>query len=159
LIWAITLLGFGLLAWLTHWAFWIPAGLLLLMNLLYWIRIKEHFQRGCANPGLVVSLDPMLIAVSTDLSMGTGKYPVVKIVRENLKRIAGQPPEVGMRLGTVALYEASLSEEKPHWKTFDPRPVDHVTANLSEIERIMNSFSQLDWKDLDRGLLEVPQPY
>lgn len=159
LIWAGTLMIAVALAWFLHWGFWILAGLLLIMNLLYWVRVREHFLQGCANPAIVVSLDPMLIAVFTDLSMGVGSYPAIKIVEKKLKRIAGQEPTVGTRVATVALYSASLIDDKANWDDFDPRPVDCVTGNLADINRLLKGFSDKDWHDLQEGLKQVPKPF
>src|SRR5579871_1683077 len=72
-----------------HWSWWIPTVLLLPWNFLYWVRVREHFWRGDANPGLVVSVDPLLIAVATDLTKGMGTYPAVKIFRAGLRHIDG----------------------------------------------------------------------
>src|SRR5258708_40307480 len=57
-IWAGALVVAGVLAILMHWAWWAAAGLLLLANLFYWVRIKEQFRSGCVNPAVVVAVGP-----------------------------------------------------------------------------------------------------
>jgi hypothetical protein len=158
-----TILATGLLlsialAFRAHAAFSIPVALFVFLNSFYWVRVGEHFRYGCANPGVVVSLDPMLIAVSTDLTKGLGRFPVIKIVPKRLGRIAGESPKIGTRLATVALYMPSINNQ-PHWSDFDPRPADSVTANLSEIRRLISTFSEEDWRELYQGLQQVEKPY
>jgi len=159
LIWLLSAALFLILALSAHWLFWIPVVLLVLMNWMYWKKVSEHFMYGCANPGIVVSLDPMLIAVATDLTKGDGEYPVVRIIRKELSSICGKPPQVGALVPTVALYYASSNPDQSHWETFDPRPVDCATSDLSEAQRIANSFSKEDIEELKRWLSQVPKPY
>src|SRR3954471_11135946 len=45
---------------------------------LYWIIMGIRFMHGDANPGVVVHLNPTLIAVMTDLRKGPGSYPAIK---------------------------------------------------------------------------------
>ncbi len=142
-----------------HWSLWVPAALLLAWNVLYWVRVREHFWSGCANPGVVVSVDPLLIAVATDLTKGVGTYPAVKIVRARLRHIDGQLPRVGVRVGTVALYTATFDENIPHWVDFDPLPAQYATGDPKKISTLLGSFTADDWADLERFLQQVPQPY
>lgn len=159
LIWLLSAALFLILALLAHWLFWIPVALLTLMNWLYWTKVSDHFMHGCANPGIVVSLDPMLIAVATDLTKGQGEYPVVRIIKKELSSICGKPPQVGALVPTVALYYEGSKPNQPHWATFDPRPVDCATSDPSEAQRIAASFSKEDIEELKRWLSQVPKPY
>lgn len=147
------------LAWLVNreqlWGLAVAA---LAVNGFYWKRLREHFRYGDANPGIVVSLEPMLIAVATDLTKGAGQYPVVKIFNKRLPTIDGQRPRLGARLATVALYEGS-SDKSPHWSDFDPLPAQCATGDQAALERIMNSFTQRDWDRLNSWLAHVPQPF
>ena len=50
-----------------------------------WKWLKGHFYEGDTNPGVVVSLNPMLIAVSADLTFYNPKeWPVIKIIKYNV---------------------------------------------------------------------------
>ncbi len=157
-IWLLGLLGGAALGWFVHASLWAVAGLALLGNLLYWRKVRGHFQGGCANPSVVISEDPLRIAVSSDLSKGDGDFPVIKIIEKPLAGIAGQQPKVGLRLATVALYYDGV-EDRPHWEDFDPRPLECATGDLSEIARVISSFDEEDWGELERHLAQVPQPY
>ncbi|MEI6193118.1 MAG: DUF3239 domain-containing protein [Verrucomicrobiota bacterium] len=87
----------------------------LVLNVLYWIRIKEFFAKGDANPGIIIQLNPVLIAVATDLVQHSGSYPAIKVISTQLKSFMGQPPQVGMAVPTVALYYRPLDKNCPHW--------------------------------------------
>lgn len=158
IIWFCSLALCVFLAWTVHWSFWIFAGLLFLMNLLYWQRVSEHFRHGCANPAMIIALDPMLIAVLTDLTKGEGNYPVIKIIQQRLPTACGQLPQAGTLLAAVSLYSPSPDEE-PHWADFDPRPIDCATGDAPAIQRIMSSFDASDWNELRHALKQVPRPY
>lgn len=146
------------LAWLLNrQQLWGLAVAALVMNGFYWKRLREHFRYGDANPGIVVSLEPMLIAVATDLTRGVGQYPVVKIFKKRLPTIGGQLPQLGSRLATVALYDGS--DKSPHWSDFDPRPAQCATADQAALDRVMHSFTQRDWDRLNSWLAQVPQPF
>ncbi|HHI79359.1 MAG TPA: DUF3239 domain-containing protein [Planctomycetes bacterium] len=158
-IWALLLLLSILAAWKIHWTLWILAGLLLALNLLYWSTVKKHFRLGCINPAKVVSLDPMRIAVATDLSQGGGIYPSIFILEKSVTRICGRPPELGMRLATISMYQPYFDEERPYWETFDPLLVDLVTGDLDKIQSILDSIPGKEWEELETWLAQVPTPY
>lgn len=158
-IWTTLLFLSMALAFSFHWLFDFPAVILLLMNWLYWQRVSAHFTHGDANPGLVVSTNPVLIAVTTDLSKGVGEFPVVKIFKKRMKEIGGLPVKVGTRVSTVALYSATPNEEDPHWADFDPRPVDCATSDPATIQAVMNTFAEEDWQNLKAALSQLPKPY
>ena len=144
---------------LVHWAFWVSAAFLLLGNAFYWFRLKMHFERGDANPGLVVSATPPLVAVATDLTKGFGSFPAVKVFAAGPLRVAGRRPEVGDRVATVSLYSPGLDPTAPHWSDFDPHPAEYVTADAAALAGLMATFDPGEWDKLARLLELVPQPY
>jgi hypothetical protein len=158
MIWFSGLVFFVVLAFSIYWSFWVFAVPLFLMNLLYWRRISGHFQYGCSIPAMIVSLDPMLIAVSTNLTKGIGKYPAIKIIEKRLPTACGQLPRVGSMLPAVALYHQS-PEDVPHWSDFDPRPIDCATGDVEAMRRVMNTIEEDDWNKLHVGLIQVPKPF
>lgn len=123
------------------------------INYFYWRRKREHFAYGDSNGGIVVSENPKLIAVTTDLSKGiTGKYPVIKIVPYKGKG------RLNDRIGTVGLYESS-SVCTPHWNDFFPVPVEYVNSNKAELNAVLRSYSEESWKILEDRLKKIGLPY
>lgn len=159
LVFGLSLLFSVMLATVVHSAFWIGVLILAALNFFYWQRVRDHFRHGCINPSIVVCLDPMLIAVATDLTKGVGEFPVIKIFKKRLSVIGGCQPVLGSRLATVSLYYATPDDSIPHWASFDPRPVECATTDKAEIDRMLLSISESDWQELGRWLGQVPRPF
>jgi hypothetical protein len=126
-----------------------------LFGILYFIRVKDHFQYGDANPGRVVSLNPTCIAVATNLRKGPGSYPVLKIVQIPLKKSLGKPLAIGDSVPTVALYGSS-DPESPRWSDFYPHPVECATGSREQIESVEATFTEKDYAKLESALAQVP---
>jgi hypothetical protein len=158
LLWAGLLAGSLLLPIAIHWSLWFLVVTLLGCNILYWLVVRGVFWSGDANASIVVDVDPLLVAVATDLTKGRGSYPVVKIIEVALDDIDGNEPEVGDRLATVASYSPS-GDSREHWSDFDPLPVQYATDDEDEIAELMESFGEENWVGLKMLLREVPRPY
>lgn len=140
-----------------HWAWVIPGMPFVLVLRWYFTRLSEHFHFGNANPGLLVSISPMRVAVLADLSKGSGFYPAIKITEARVPLVGNRKPVVGARIATVALYN-DRQPNAPYWSDFQPIPVDYVTDNIAEIESLMSTFCQADWEELIDGLDQLPKP-
>lgn len=158
MIWMGALLFFIAMAWLIHWAFWFAVAFLALANWVYWLRVDDRFENGDTTPAIIINLDPMLIAVSTDMTKGVGSFPIIKIIEKEIVSICGKEPEVGMRLVTNCIYLADF-KHTDRWKNFDPRPVDCVCDNHYAKLRLLNSFHPQEWQDMEDQLKQIPQPY
>lgn len=135
------------------WGF-LPSAFFFVINYFYWRRKSEHFAYGDSNGGIVVSENPKLIAVTTDLSKGFagGSYPVVKIIPYKGKG------KLNDRIGTVALYEGT-SSCTPHWSDFFPVPVEYVNNNKAELNAVLCSYSEESWEVLENRIKQIGQPY
>lgn len=149
-----------LLAGLTvavHWLFVLALGYVGLQALYAWVRLREHFRYGCANPGVVLSRKPDLVAVYTDLRRGLKRYPAIKIVAAPLGRMTGGAPAPGTRLAAVSLY--FRGEAPDHWRDIHPLLVPLVTRDRGDIERVLDSIEPEHWEELERALDEIPSPH
>lgn len=124
----------------------------------FWARLGIHFKSGCANPAMVVSIDPPLVAAYTNLTKGRVDAEIVKISAEPLSRFSTGKPSPGQRIPTIALYNDHFCTSE-HWSTFYPKPVNLVTGNRSVIDRVLASFDNDGWKKLSQGLAQIPKPY
>ncbi len=145
-------------ALLLHWSLWIASGILIYFNILYWQTIQERFLFGCINPGMIISVDPMFVAVSTDLGKWGGYYPVIKIIKANLKSVLKNADTVGTLVPTVATYGHS-ADDVPHWKDFYPVPVEYANGDMKIIIKSLDSLEQPEIAELERWLKQVPEPY
>ncbi|WP_298609634.1 DUF3239 domain-containing protein [uncultured Thiothrix sp.] len=123
-------------------------------NFFYWFRKKEHFKFGDSNPGKVIQNNPTLIAVLTNLSKYGGNYPVIKIIKSPLKDLS-----VGEIIGTVALYFPGDNKNLPHWKDFDPIPLQCATNNKMEAAAVVSSYSKEELAALEIGINSLAKPY
>jgi len=134
--------------------FLILAIIAIAINALYWIRSKEHFTAD-SNAGLVISEQPKLVAVSTDLTKYGGHYPVIKIIEFKVKREI----MIGERVGTVATYIGALNDETPYWLDFFPEPIEYATDNQIELQSALETYPEEQWQAIERGLSELVEPY
>jgi hypothetical protein len=128
LCWFVALLGFVLLAWFVHWGFWVAVVIFGSFNFVYWMEVRERFLYGCANPAVIVSMDPMLIAVASDLAKSFTSYPVIKIAQKRVPTAWNKPPALGSPLPMVSLYHGDPKNELPHWEDITPEPVECATG-------------------------------
>jgi hypothetical protein len=138
---------------------------IILVNWVYWINRKEHFKFGDSNPGIVIQINPTLVAVATDLSKivvtdengltkGDGKYPVAKIIKVPLKKL-----KKGSIVGTVALYSRLADDSAPRWADFKPIVINCATNDLVEIENAIRSYTQEQLSDLGTSVSQLNTPY
>ncbi|MCP4504388.1 MAG: hypothetical protein GY822_31115 [Deltaproteobacteria bacterium] len=112
---------------------------------------------GDANPGIIVSTSPLLLAVRTDLRKGPNLcFPVLKIVPSSKARCWGPAPQEGQRVVTVALYSEHLGEQRPpYWLDFDPISPEPYVDSFLETNGLLNSFGDDEWDALEQGILEM----
>ena len=114
---------------------------------------------GDSNPGIVISLNPVLIAVATDLTRGIGEYPVVKIIKLHWKGRPGFELKEGAEVATIARYEWEKNPGDPYWGGFNPHPVQAVADDLDDATPLMNTYMKRSWENLRNLLVHVPKPY
>ena len=136
--------------WLTPFALFAAA-----MNYWYWQRVRIHFRDGCVLPGVVVSLEPLLFAYATDMSLGTGEYPAVKIVRGSRAALNAEA-KVGARLVGVAWYGTS-DRQLPYWEDVDPRPIETATSDPAVLAAVCETVTEEDYAQLEQWRTHCPQ--
>lgn len=129
--------------------------LLLAINIFYWLRKKEHFKNGDSNGGIIISTNPTLLAITTDLTKGFGEFPVIKIIPCSALKNA----KIGDKIATVSLYTASVNEELPHWIDFNPIPLFYATNNKEILKKAIESYNDEQWKNIQNRLIEIKKPY
>ncbi len=139
-----------------HGAFWLAVLLVLAAWSVWWTRVEEHFRHGCVNPGRVVSTRPLLVAVYTDLRRGRQPHPAIKVLPQPLDRADGTVPQFGEPVATVALYAAG--EPRDRWEDFHPVAARCVTRCRRDLDRVLESLTPDDWRELDAGLCNLATP-
>lgn len=131
---------------------------LITLALYTWLEARK-FRTGDANPGVVVSLNPQLVAVATDLTQGVGEFPAVKIIATKLKTSMGQPLQIGTCIPTVATYAHPPNRHSGHWGGFHPLPAEYATGNQEVLRRLLGSFKDKKYVALKHSLAAIQQPY
>lgn len=127
----------------------------ILLIWVYWSHIKAHFFRGDLCPCVVVSENPFLVAVYTDLTCGAGSYPVIKILKH--PQLKGVPLKTGARLATAALYSPPTTDN--HWEDFNPKIINCATRDGEALQRVFAKIPESCWNHFMQELSKIPQPY
>ena len=123
----------------------------------YCTQLRTQFIAGCVNPGIIVSIQPPLVAIYTDLAKGGNKFPVVKIEAHPIHRMSTGAAEQDQKITTVAFYE-SMEDELEHWTDFIPRLTACATSDRRIIQKQLKSIESDDWANLKAALSQVPKP-
>lgn len=137
-----------------------PAGFVLLLtgaaiagHQLY--MAKHKFFGGDVCPGIVLSAQENLVAVYTDLVAAGGQsFPAIRILKQPLNRMTGEPAYDGMRVAAAATYCGNVKDSA--WKNFEPEVINCVVPDADEIERVLRSISLEKWQALDGWLAHIP---
>lgn len=125
----------------------------------YWSRVTAEFKSGCVNPSQIVSLDPPLVAVYTDLRLGPHSLcPVIKILPQAIHKMIDGPAEVDRRVVTVACYQRG-PEVLDHWSDFYPKLANAVAADQLSLTRTLQSIKAEEWRKLEKGIEQLPRPF
>lgn len=125
-----------------------------LINTYYWLRSKEHFTAD-SNGGIIVSTNPPLAAVSTNLAKYGDDYPAIKIIKYNVKKDI----IIGDKIGTVAVYSEGEDDELDYWDDFFPIPIEYATNNKDSIELEIQSYPKEQWEAIRNGVNQITKPY
>lgn len=117
----------------------------------YWQYIKAFCYHGNLCAAQVISVNPLRIAVFTDLSMYGDPYPVIKVIKPPVTKNFNHLFNEGSRLPIIALYQKG-EEEDWHWKDFNPKLVQYVTSDRIQIINAERRISRELWDDLELGL-------
>lgn len=124
----------------------------------YWTHRKEvtrKFWAGDVCPGIILS--DKLVAVMTDLkAQGALKRPALKVMWYPVKKMTGGLPPAGSRVATVALYYGPVKDGA--WRNFSPEVIACWVTDENEIQRVTNSISEQEWKELEHLLAQIPKP-
>jgi len=116
---------------------------------------KQKYYRGDMCPGLVLSAQKNLVAVFTDLKAASLlPQPAIKILKQPLRLMTGEPAYDGMRVAAVALYQGD--SRRPAWQNFSPEVIQCVVHDPEQIAHALGSISESEWQRLDAHLTQVP---
>lgn len=103
----------------------------------------DMYQLGTLNASVVVTQNPTRIAVLTDVSLGYGKYPLVRIIKANIPKSYNKLYE---RVPVSCGYQNA--EDQKHWDFVVVHPIVFATANDQIIRQKINEIPTKDWLEL-----------
>ena len=119
---------------------------------------KQKFEQGDVNVSKILSSDPPLFAVATDMqtSHGGDRHPAVKIVHGRVPAVPGIEWKAGDFFATASLYRGDVDHDR--WDDFFPEPLSCATADADAL-RAHDARLVGDRPMLDLRLSMVPRPY
>jgi hypothetical protein len=119
-----------------------------------WTRMAVFFENGLLTPGIVLSSDPLRVAVMACMSHGRGQ-PCWGIRRLDLEKLPAHPHEPGTRVPFVSNFEPS--ELPDRWAGFNPYPISYGAGRKDQIEACVAKLGAEEFDRLarciERGLV------
>jgi hypothetical protein len=136
------------------WFFLFYLARILLSHVVVMQSVHNGLLSGDLNPGIVISESPLRIAVMTDLSLGSGNYPILRIIDTPVpKRYRKQGSKVPCAGGYQQIDE---EVDKPYWDFYEPTPLvsytDTATASMKRFE-----IPQYQWDSLYEACKTLPK--
>lgn len=137
------LAGLLLAAIFIGWFFYIPLVLFAAFKLLELSKTRDMFYSGALCPAIVIDADNNKIAAFTDLSMGSGSYPLIRVRKYPI------PKEYrvnGMKVPVAGGYQNT--ENYSHWNFYEPQPLPTGINDKSIIDEKIRSIPTAEWIQL-----------
>jgi hypothetical protein len=119
-----------------------------------WKRMAVFFENGLLTPGIVVSSEPLRVAVMACMSRGWGQ-PCWGIRRLDLEKLPAHPHEPGTRVPFVSNFEPG--ELPDRWAGFNPDPISYGTGRRDRLDACVAKLGAEEFDRLarciERGLV------
>jgi hypothetical protein len=103
---------------------------------------------GDVCPTVILGENPGRVATLANLSATGGTYPVLRVFKEPLTKLAGGPHRRGGRLASVAFYAGPIGQDG-NWKSFNPSVINRFVSNPEQIQRVVSSIPEEEWRYLE----------
>jgi Protein of unknown function (DUF3239) len=112
-----------------------------------WKHLAVIFENGLLTPGIVLSSDPLRVAVMACMSHGGGQ-PCWGVRRLDLDRLPAHPHRPGTRVPFVSIFEPG--ELLDRWAGFNPCPISYGTGRKERLEACVAKLGALEFDRLAR---------
>jgi len=129
------------------WIFLIYLLRILIWNVLAVLNQRDICLSGTLNPAVVVKTMPTKIAVLTDLSMGFGMYPLIRIRKVELPR---KYNKLGQRIPIAGSYQNV--EGQPFWDFYDPIPLPLGAKTDDVVKNKLKEIPVYEWITLNKNM-------
>lgn len=111
------------------------------------LKIRDMFYSGALLPGIVIDAENRKIAVLTDLSLGFGEYPIIRIKRITISK---KYLKNGNRIPIAGAYQNT--KKYSHWNYFEPLPIPAGINNEAKIQEKINQIPTAEWLQLQNEI-------
>ncbi len=129
------------------WFFYLPLVLYAAYQILVIAKIRDMYYSGDLNPAIVIDAEHNKIASLTDLSMGVGHYPIIRIRKYPL-------PEAyrtnGQKIPVAGAYQNT--EDYSHWNFYDPNPLPSGIKDKTIIAEKLAAIPPVEWTTLQEEI-------
>jgi hypothetical protein len=116
--------------------------------------MSMYFENGLLTPGIVVSSEPLRVAVMACMSHGAGQR-CWGIRRLDLDKLPAHPHDLGTRVPFVSIFESG--ERPDRWADFKPDPISYGTGRKGQLEACIAKLGDEEFERLanciERGLV------
>lgn len=137
------LLGFLVAANILGWLFYIPFLLYGAYKVLEISKTRDLYYSGALNPAIVIDANSNKIASLTDMTMGFGKYPIIRIRKYPIPkkyRVNGQ------KIPVAGGYQNT--EDYSHWNYYEPNPLPSGIKDEAIIAEKISAIPTVEWVKL-----------
>ena len=129
-----------------------------ILILVFWMLFYEYYSTigsidnyhvGTLNASIVITTKPTRIAVLTDLSMGYGKYPLVRVCKMPMPK---KYNKLHQRIPSSCGYQDCESQK--FWDFVMPNPIVYATNNENAINKKLSEIPSQDWIELNKWIKE-----
>jgi len=143
----IILLVLLVLSKIAGWFFYIPLALYSVFKLLELLKKRDMFYSGDLNPALVIDAKNCKIAVLTNLSRGSGSYPIVRIRKFPLPK---KYMVIGEKIPVAGGYQNTKNYD--FWNYYEPNPLPTGIKNDQIISDKIKEIPLIEWLELKREI-------
>jgi len=141
------LVGFLIAAVLIGWFFYIPFVLYGAYKILELSKTRDMYYSGALNPAIVIDAENNKIVSLTDMTLGSGEYPIVRVRKYPIPkkyRVNGQ------RIPVAGTYQNT--EDYNHWNYYEPNPLPSGIKDEEIIIEKTKSIPTIEWIRLNNEI-------
>lgn len=139
--------GLLLAAIFIGWFFYIPFVLYGAYKIMELLKTRDMYSSGALNPAIVIDADSNKIASFTDLTLGVGNYPIIRVRKYPLPK---KYSVNGLRIPVAGTYQNT--EDYSHWNYYEPNPLPSGIKDDKAIEEKIEAIPLTEWISLEKEI-------
>lgn len=137
------IIGLFLASLYIGWFFYIPLILYAAFKILELLKTRDMYYSGDLCPAIVIDAKNNKIAALSDLTLGVGSYPIIRIRKFPLPK---KYQLNGTKIPVAGGYQNT--EKYTHWNYYEPHPLPTGIKNDSIIQEKIQSIPTIEWINL-----------